>query len=641
MIQRHKVPTIFNIYMLDVICCALGCVVLLWQVAHQQAESTTSDAKKSQVHFERARFDLLSATTDVGALRAEIQQWRDRQGAIGLRLVQAERDRSDAVALATARQNDVDKTRSLLNLSEDQLKKLQAQLEELLASEKKSKAALTGLVKLSADLLARVAFAERRIDTLKGDIALRQAEADAEAKKFRTDLEAVLASERKTKADLAGAQWKNAEVSTRIALAEQRLDSLKGAIALKDAEAETATKKLRAELDALLAADKKTRSDLAGASLANSELTTRLGLSERRIASLNGEIALKQTEIDGALKKQADQSAALRISEENLRKLQKLLDVARDDSKDTKTKLLLTELQLKMRQQDLDKARSELVDLTGARDKLLVDLAASAGSLDDAKAIIARLTKDRDQFKGKVAAGTAQFDALWIEKDQLRKRVVELEAEAEQRFAGIPLTGENVIFLIDTSGSMELKSEDPKDRDPNKWPFLCETLMKLMKSIRTLKHFQVVLFSDKVTYLVGGKGSWLKYEGHETAIAMRNALLKIKVEGGTNMHEAFSEVFAYREHKNDKLDTIYLFSDGLPNDGPPPPMNVNLKDESERNRYYGDQVLRSLKTTWNNPRPGLETVRINAVGFYFPSPDIGAFLWTLARENRGAFAGVR
>jgi hypothetical protein len=33
-------------------------------------------------------------------------------------------------------------------------------------------------------------------------------------------------------------------------------------------------------------------------------------------------------------------------------------------------------------------------------------------------------------------------------------------------------------------------------------------------------------------------------------------------------------------------------------------------------------------------------VRINAVGFFFESPDGGAFLWALARENDGNFVGM-
>ena len=55
MLLRHKVPTIFNIYMLDVICCALGCVILLWQVSHQEAEQQTAAAKTKSEDAVRER----------------------------------------------------------------------------------------------------------------------------------------------------------------------------------------------------------------------------------------------------------------------------------------------------------------------------------------------------------------------------------------------------------------------------------------------------------------------------------------------------------------------------------------------------------------------------------------------------------
>jgi hypothetical protein len=33
-------------------------------------------------------------------------------------------------------------------------------------------------------------------------------------------------------------------------------------------------------------------------------------------------------------------------------------------------------------------------------------------------------------------------------------------------------------------------------------------------------------------------------------------------------------------------------------------------------------------------------VRINTIGFFYESPDLGAFLWALARENEGSFVGM-
>ncbi len=509
MLLRHKVPTIFNIYMLDVICCALGCVILLWQVAHQEAEQQTDAAVVARQKHEKARDDLLSASSDVTHLQAALADWQKKHDRLAKSLTLSEQEREDARKLAIARQQSLDKTRTDLGLSEKQLKKLQADLEELLASEKKSKAELTGLIKLNAEMLASIA------------------------------------------------------------------------------------------------------------------------LSEKKINSLKGEITLKQGEIDAAAKKWQGQAALLKLSDEETRKLQKLLAALRDESKDAQTKLKLTELQLKVREQDLDKSRKEFLDIALTKDK-------GAKELLDAKTLIAALTRERDQWKEKGLASNTALGTLKLEKDKLSQRVVDLQAEVEQRFAGIPLTGENVVFLIDISGSMTMKDE--LTDDPEKWPFLCETLMKLMKSIPTLQRFQVILFSDKTSYLFGNRDSWLKYEGPQTAKITADALRKVKVEGGTNMHDAFEEAFRYRKLK---LDTVYLFSDGLPNLGDGVPASVTKPTEAQRNYYMSKFVRDKLKNDWNRPAAGQIDVRINAVGFFFESPDVGAFLWALAREHRGAFVGLR
>jgi hypothetical protein len=481
MLQRHKIPTIFNIYMLDVICCALGCVVLLWQVAHQEAEQQTADAKESyaeaqkqadaairaRVQYEKAQLELLSASIDVTQLQAEVVAWKQKHQQLTQSLAAAEKDR--------------DKTQSALSLSMEQRKKLEADLAKLFGDQKKTSADLAGANKSNADLLAKFA-----------------------------------------------------------------------------------------------AADKKAK----------------------------------------------EQTAAVALSDESARKLKKLLDTIAVDSKDAQAKLKLADLQLKMREQDLERARKELAELAASKEKLAKSIAGGAKDLTDAKGQVAALMLERDQLKDKLVNVNRKVDAL--------------KAEAEQRFAGIPLTGESVVFLIDISGSMTMKDENTDD--PDKWPFLCDTLMKLMQSIPTMQRFQVILFSDKTRYLFGSRDAWLKYEGPATAKMTRDALLKVKVEGGTNMEEGFDEAFRYRKLK---LDTIYLFSDGLPNIGSGIPANIRNPTEEQRNQFMGKFVRDKLKSDWNRPQEGMNDVRINAVGFFFESPDVGAFLWAMAREHRGAFVGLR
>jgi hypothetical protein len=47
-----------------------------------------------------------------------------------------------------------------------------------------------------------------------------------------------------------------------------------------------------------------------------------------------------------------------------------------------------------------------------------------------------------------------------------------------------------------------------------------------------------------------------------------------------------------------------------------------------------------LKNVLNRPNADQVRVRINTIGFFFESPDVGAFLWALARAHDGSFVGM-
>jgi hypothetical protein len=89
------------------------------------------------------------------------------------------------------------------------------------------------------------------------------------------------------------------------------------------------------------------------------------------------------------------------------------------------------------------------------------------------------------------------------------------------------------------------------------------------------------------------------------------------------------------------MDTIYLFSDGLPNLGEGVRAEaLNTLREVERNDLLARHIRRTLRSDWNRTLPGQPRVRINTIGFFYESPDVGAFLWALARENDGSFVGM-
>jgi hypothetical protein len=238
--------------------------------------------------------------------------------------------------------------------------------------------------------------------------------------------------------------------------------------------------------------------------------------------------------------------------------------------------------------------------------------------------------------KKDLAEANRSIDRLQFEKKTLLDQVGRARAAAENRFAGIQLTGKRVIFLVDMSGSMELVDE--RTAAPDKWLGVRETLAKVMRSLPDLEKFQVILFSDKVTYPLGSDGEWLDYEAKTSSDRALRALAAIKPVGATNMYEAFDTAFRFRSLG---LDTIYVLSDGLPNAGPGATAEQakNLK-ETELSELLARYIRNLLRQNWNRASDGRPRVRINTIGFFYESPDVGAFLWALARENDGSFVGM-
>jgi hypothetical protein len=243
-----------------------------------------------------------------------------------------------------------------------------------------------------------------------------------------------------------------------------------------------------------------------------------------------------------------------------------------------------------------------------------------------------RLT-DRDR---KLAVANRTIETLRDDKRSLTEQMLRARFAAENRFEGIALTGRRVLFLVDMSGSMDLVSEQIPA--PNKWTGVRETVAKIMRSLPDLEKFQVIVFSERSSFLLGNDELWFDFDAKKSVDQVASALAQTRPRGGTNMYEAFERAFRLRASD---LDTIYVFSDGLPNLGPglTPEQERNPK-ENERSEILARHIRDLLARNWNRPIVGQARVRINTVGFFFESPDVGAFLWALARENDGSFVGM-
>ncbi len=511
---RHKIPSIFNLSMVDVLCCALGCVILLWLL----------NLKIAKEHEGRSALDKKS----IESAKSEVDQ----------NLAASERDRRAA-------ERDRDQAKQALGNLDERLKKL---LEE------------KGL--LEADVKDR----NQRIEDL---------------------LAKLKAADQNKEKQLA--QIKAAELSN-----QRMLDKLK-------------------ELE-----------------LSNEKMFAVLRLADQSIEKQQAKLKETELDYDKLLAKLKEANRNLDKNDAEIRALAGERDRLRDSAggMDERLKKMLAEKML------LEK---ELKDGKTRYDALQANRTDSEQGLKEMRGKLSLAERERDdaisRLRGIESRSTEGATAL----ERVRGELEVLRRDADNRFAGIELSGKRVIFLVDMSGSMGYVKEDVPA--PLKWTGVRETVVKIMCSLPALEKYQLLVFSDKQPiYLLGKPGEWLSFDAKNSPLQVSQVLEKLKPEGGTNMYDAFRTAFDYRRSG---LDTIYFFSDGLPNVGEGlTPAEARSLNEVQKGEKLGKHILKKLSDEWNIPVDRKRPVKINAIGFFFESPDLGAFLWTLARSNEGGFVGM-
>ncbi|HET6573622.1 MAG TPA: VWA domain-containing protein [Fimbriiglobus sp.] len=374
--------------------------------------------------------------------------------------------------------------------------------------------------------------------------------------------------------------------------------------------------------------------DLQGKLLA---MTSERDETAKKLALTRGDLAAAQSKL----------VAAVNRSQE----LDDLLTRKQKEAKDLSTRLASAtvsadELAKLLRRRERE--RNDLAMKAKAAEEQLDDadakLKAVAREAKDANANLAAMRKTGDELaaarstikdlRKKMDDSNATLIDLQGQKAKLADKYDKLRIESESRFAGIAMTGRRVVLVVDFSGSMkDVANGQP---DPNKWPTVVETVAKVMRSLPDLEKFQVVIFSRQASYLFGS-GEWQPYQGEASVKRVADALRRIEPAGDTNLYDGLDLAFRLRR---DGLDTVYLFSDGLPTSGPglTSEQERTLK-ETDRADRLGRHIRLTLNVAWNRAVGGRK-VRINAVGFFYESPELGSFLWTLARENDGSFVGM-
>ncbi|HSQ54403.1 MAG TPA: VWA domain-containing protein [Gemmata sp.] len=509
---HHKQPTLVSMWMLDVFCCALGCVTLLFLLESRKAGD---ESLKARAEAEKNKTALIQLQDTQKQLDAALTELRETK----IRLLSEEAGRAAVSAKLTEAQG--------LNLKlTDDVSKLGKEL----------------------------ATAKSDRDDLAKKLALARTEAkDAKALADKTQL-ALNAAEAKVETD-----------AKELALARNAAESADDILRKKMKEATDLAKKvteMTAAADQLARLLRKRDDEKVVLVKQSAEL-------QKKLDDMDGRVLATRKDLDAALvsaKKATDDLAAMK----------KAATAGEGTVKDLQKKI--------------DDANATIIDLQGDKAKLA------------------------DKY------------------DRLQKDV-------EARFAGIVTSGKRVVFLVDISGSMAKKDTDTAD--PTKWPIVVETVGKVMRSVVGLEKYQVIVFSSSSRWLFGS-GEWQEFAGEKSVERVRDALLAVKPYDDTNLYAGLERAFSLRQ--TGALDTVYLFSDGLPTSGPGltvPQQTANppLK-EIERSEILGKHIRRTLNENWNRPLSTRPRVKIHAVGFFFESPDVGAFLWALARENEGSFVGM-
>jgi Mg-chelatase subunit ChlD len=295
--------------------------------------------------------------------------------------------------------------------------------------------------------------------------------------------------------------------------------------------------------------------------------------------------------------------------------------------------MLVLEDQLANSEKTRASAETLAADLPKTRDLL----ALTERKLREVQTDLEQLRKRGEEMAAKLQAAEQQHrldqSTLAATQKSLAQQKAATTALGEGRFAGVDLSGKRVVLLVDMSGSMS--ASDPRTIDASKWPEVGRTVAQVLRSLQDAEKFQVILFADAPEFLLGKPQEWLTYDRLSSPEEVQQAMARVKPSGNTNLYAALENAFRF---KNQGLDTIFLFSDGLPNVGTGLP-NPAPTQEGAAAQILGKHVRDTIRTNWNPPLAG-PRVKIHAVGFFYESPTLGAFLWSLARENGGSFVGM-
>ena len=257
---------------------------------------------------------------------------------------------------------------------------------------------------------------------------------------------------------------------------------------------------------------------------------------------------------------------------------------------------------------DLAQITERVTRLRGQWEVLRTRDAAREGTPGNGQAL-AQAVRVADQ---RLHALHSENEGLEQVRESLQRATLEVRTPVQARdpaVGGIPVDSEYVIFVIDTSGSMQ-----------GIWPQVMETVDHVLDIHPTVRGFQVL--NDNGGYLIRAyKKKWIP-----DTPSRRTSIMKVmrnwRAFSNSSPVEGLEVALRTYAAQKEKV-AIYVFG-----------------DDYSGNTY--DQVLTTLRTFNTNRVTGKRKVRIHAVGFF--SSNTGLRYATLMREvtraNNGAFLAL-
>ena len=270
--------------------------------------------------------------------------------------------------------------------------------------------------------------------------------------------------------------------------------------------------------------------------------------------------------------------------------------------------------------------QKELYEIRGETDILNRELKGRIEQLSTERSRLARAQGDLSTIKGEFAASRSDAAVQNVMENQLvaayQRLTAEMQRLLEQGYrrapteavGGIPVDSEYIIFVIDTSGSMQ----------ENHWTRAYQTLNEILDIYPRVKGIQVM--DDEGAYMFSGyRGQWIP----DTPARRKAIIDRMKTwESFSNSSPVEGITAAIRTFWSaDKKVSIYVFGDD----------------------FTGESIQAVLDTVdrINREENGQRRVRIHGIGFPMP-PNVpqyanyrfSALMRALCDRNGGTFVGL-